>query len=254
MARSTGARVTDVLVLCYHAVSPTWGATLSVTPEALEAQLAKLLRAGWRGTTFREAVLNPPWTRTLAVTFDDAFLSVLNLARLILSRLGLPGTVFVPTAFASQRQRLRWSGIEQWLETRDAPELDCMSWNDLATLVDEGWEVASHSRSHPRLTGLDDHALRFELEESRRECAECLGVPCDTLAYPYGDADDRVAEFARAAGYTAAATLSSSLRNAGAHLWPRVGIYHDDPMWRFRLKVNPTIRRLRAHRMWPAHE
>jgi peptidoglycan/xylan/chitin deacetylase (PgdA/CDA1 family) len=246
--------MTEVLVLCYHAVSPTWGAALSVTPAALEAQLSKLIRGGWRGATFRDAVLSPPWTRTLAVTFDDAFLSVLDIGRPILSRLGLPGTVFVPTAFAAQRQPLRWPGTEHWLETRDAQELSCMSWGDLAVLVSEGWEVASHTRSHPRLPSLDDQALRFELEDSRRECTERLGVPCDTLAYPYGDADERVADFARAAGYRAAASLSSSLRNAGTHRWPRVGIYHDDPMWRFGLKVNRTVLRLRASRMWPAHE
>jgi peptidoglycan/xylan/chitin deacetylase (PgdA/CDA1 family) len=246
--------MTEVLVLCYHAVSPTWNAALSVTPDALEAQLSRLSRRGWRGATFRQAVLDPPWPRTLVVTFDDAFLSVLTRARPILSELGLPGTVFAPTAFAAKRQKLLWSGVEQWSETEHAHELDGMSWDDLAVLDSDGWEVASHTRSHPRLTRLDDPTLRFELEESRRECAERLRRPCDTLAYPYGDTDERVVHFARAAGYKAAATLSSSLRRAGAHRWPRVGIYHTDPMWRFGLKVNPTVRRLRASRIWPAHE
>src|SRR5581483_228775 len=159
--------MTQVLVLCYHAVSPSWDAPLSVTPDALEAQLSRLSRAGWQGTTFRDAVLRPPGRQTLAVTFDDAFLSVFDLARPILSRLGLPATVFVPTAFAARRQQLRWSELEPWSDTGHARELECMSWEDLAVLVDEGWEVASHTRSHPRLTGLGDEALRFELEESR---------------------------------------------------------------------------------------
>ncbi len=246
--------MTQVLVLCYHAVSPSWDAPLSVTPDALEAQLSRLSRAGWQGTTFRDAVLRPPERQTLAVTFDDAFLSVFDLARPILSRLGLPATVFVPTAFAARRQQLRWSELEPWSDTGHARELECMSWEDLAVLVGEGWEVASHTRSHPRLTGLGDEALRFELAESRHECTERLGVPCDTLAYPFGDVDDRVAEFACAAGYQAAAALSSSLRWMGAHRWPRVGVYHDDQMWRFGLKVNRTMRRLRASGIWPAHE
>ena len=246
--------MTAVLVLCYHAVSPTWKAPLSVTPDALEAQLSSLVRRGWRGATFREAVLSPPSERTLAVTFDDAFLSVLDRALPILARLRLPGTVFVPTAFAAERQQLRWAGIDQWLETPHAHELMCMSWDDLGILVREGWEIASHTRSHRRLTQLDDEALRLELEASRHEGAEYLGVPCDTLAYPYGEADERVAECARAVGYRAAATLSSSLRNTGPHRWPRVGVYHEDPMWRFGLKVNPAVRRLRSSRIWPAHE
>ena len=47
----------EVMVLCYHAVSPTWEAPLSVTPEALRAPDAMLARRGWRATTFTDAVL-----------------------------------------------------------------------------------------------------------------------------------------------------------------------------------------------------
>jgi peptidoglycan/xylan/chitin deacetylase (PgdA/CDA1 family) len=249
---SGGRAVNDVLVLCYHAVSPTWTADISLTPEALEAQLTMLVRAGWRGATFHEAVTRPTWRRTLAVTFDDAFLSVLDHAYPILSKLGLPATVFAPTAFISdERGRLEWPGIDMWAETSSASELDGMSWQDLRFLAGHGWEIGSHTRTHPHLTQLDDEALRRELETSRQECSAQLGTPCHTLAYPYGDVDPRVADAAAAAGYAAAAALSSSLRRNGVHRWPRVGIYHEDHMWRFRLKVDGTARRIRATRMWP---
>ena len=98
--------MSDVLVLCYHAVSAEWPAGLSVTPERLEAHLAGLLARGYRGATFRDAVLNPPATRTVAVTFDDAYRSVLDLAAPLLRRLGIPGTVFVPTAFAAREHAM----------------------------------------------------------------------------------------------------------------------------------------------------
>jgi peptidoglycan/xylan/chitin deacetylase (PgdA/CDA1 family) len=246
--------VSDVMVLCYHAVSPTWTAELSVSPEALEAQLSTLVRRGWRSATFREAVVKPPWPRTLVVAFDDAFLSVRERAYPILSRLGLSGTVFAPTAFLSKRQPLVWRGTDHWLQSSASAELTGMSWDDLRVLAYEGWEVGSHTRTHPRLTELDDDALRVELEESRRECEAELGVPCLTLAYPYGAVDVRVARFAAQAGYAAACVLSSSLQSAGPHRWPRVGIYHSDRRWRFNLKVNPAMRRIRASRLWPAHE
>jgi peptidoglycan/xylan/chitin deacetylase (PgdA/CDA1 family) len=245
--------LSDVLVLCYHAVSPTWGASLSVTPDEFESQLRTLLRRGWRGATFRDAVLRPPWPRTLAVTFDDAFLSVLELAHPILARLGLPATVFAPTSFLDERQRLMWDGVDHWADTLDAAELQGMSWDDLARLEHEGWEIGSHTRTHPRLSKLDDDALAAELEGSREDCAAHLSS-CDSIAYPYGDVDGRVVARARQAGYTCGAGLSSSLAPLGAHRFPRVGIYHDDPGWRYRLKVNPLIRGLRASKLWPAHE
>ena len=44
------------------------------------------------------AVYAPPSPKAFAVTFDDAYRSVIELGFPILSRLGVPGTVFVPTS------------------------------------------------------------------------------------------------------------------------------------------------------------
>ena len=56
MEAVTCVGVSDTLVLCYHAVSDGWPSGLSVTPAALERQLAILLGRGYRGVTFTEAV------------------------------------------------------------------------------------------------------------------------------------------------------------------------------------------------------
>jgi peptidoglycan/xylan/chitin deacetylase (PgdA/CDA1 family) len=244
----------EVMVLCYHAVSPTWEAPLCVTPELLERQLTMLVRRGWRGITFRDAMTGAPFARNLAVTFDDAFASVFTAAYPILASLGLPGTVFAPTSFMSERRPLAWPGIEHWLATSRASELRSMSWEDLGTLRQDGWEIGSHTRTHPRLTSLDQAVLTAELAESRHEIAENLGAPCETIAYPYGDVDGRVADAAQQVGYLAGASLARNLTALGPFRWPRVGVYHSDVMWRFRLKANGTVRRLRASRIWPAQE
>jgi peptidoglycan/xylan/chitin deacetylase (PgdA/CDA1 family) len=209
-----------------------------------------LIRRGWRGTTFRDAVQAPPAPRTLAVTFDDAFASVYEQAYPILSSLGVPATVFAPTSFMSERQPLRWNGIDHWLQTSSAPELRGMSWEDLGRLYEAGWEVGSHTRTHPRLTSLDDSEMRDELAESRHEIAAHLCTACETVAYPYGDVDQRVADAAQRAGYLAGAALASGLRARGLQRWPRVGIYNGDQMWRFRLKISRATRALRASRFW----
>jgi peptidoglycan/xylan/chitin deacetylase (PgdA/CDA1 family) len=242
--------VSEVLVLCYHAISPTWAAPLALSPELLERQMTLLVREGWRATTFRNAVQEPPAPKTLAVTFDDAFASVYEHAYPILSSLGVPATVFAPTSFMSGRQPLRWSGIDHWLQTDSAPELRGMSWEDLGRLQEAGWEVGSHTRTHPRLTNLDDDAIRDELAQSRHEIATNLSSPCETVAYPYGDVDERVAGAAQRAGYLAGAALASNLRALGPERWPRVGIYNGDQMWRFRLKISRGTRRLRASTFW----
>jgi len=235
--------VPDVLVLCYHAVSDDWPSPLAVSPRQLERQLGLLVRRGYRGATFERAVTAPPASRTLAVTFDDGYRSVFTHARPVLERLGLPGTVFVPTDLIGRHTLLRWPGIDQWIGGPHEDELVGMSWDELGSLHAAGWEIGSHTCSHPRLSRLDDRELRRELQDSRRACEERLGR-CLTLALPYGDGDARVLPAAVEAGYAAVAGLPS--RRASSPGWPRVGVYPADGLGRFRIKVARPVRAVAA--------
>src|SRR3954451_3414088 len=193
--------VSDVLVLCYHALSDRWPAALSTTPELFSEQLDLLLRRGYRPVTFTAAVKGMAGKRTFAVTFDDAYRSVIELARPIMDRLGVPGTVFAPTDWVGRDEPMHWDGIDQWLGGEHEHELLCMSRAQLDELAGAGWEVGSHTCSHPRLTTLDEDALQRELTESK----QALGPGCRSIAYPYGDVDARVIDAARRAGYEAGA-------------------------------------------------
>jgi peptidoglycan/xylan/chitin deacetylase (PgdA/CDA1 family) len=244
--------LSDTLVLCYHAVSPSWPADLSITPERLEWQLELLVRRGYEGRTFTEAAAGRGGRKVVSVTFDDSYRSVIELAFPILSRLGLPGTVFVPTRFAGSEAPMSWAGIGQWLAGPHERELMPMSWEELAQLAEGGWEIGSHTRSHPRLTQVGDDDLAAELDESKKECERRLGRPCESIAYPYGDHDDRVVAAARRAGYVAAGTLPSRFDARDPLRFHRVGVYYGDDERRFRLKVSRPLRMLRGSRAWEA--
>lgn len=235
----------DVLVLCYHGVSETWTDPIATTPERLERQVAGLLRRGYAPTTFRRAVLDPPAPRTLAVTFDDAYGSVLRLALPVLAALGAPASVYAPTSFVGGGRPMSWPGIEHWLGGPHERELVPMGWPELGELADAGWEIGSHSVSHPKLTRVDAGTLASELRESRSEIEARLGRPCDTIAYPFGDVNAAVIEATAAAGYAAAGSVSS-LRPPAALDWPRVGVWREDAAWRFRIKSSAAVRRRRA--------
>jgi peptidoglycan/xylan/chitin deacetylase (PgdA/CDA1 family) len=240
----------DTIILCYHALSPSWEAKLSITPERFERQLGLLMERGYRGACFTEAISSPPHERTLAITFDDAYRSVIEIARPILERLELPATVFVPTDYVGEQGVLQWPGIDQWLDSPSAPELTPMSWDQLESLEAAGWEIGSHSGSHPHLTRLDDAALEDELERSKAACDEHLSKPCVALAYPYGDVNARVVAAAACAGYKSGAALPQRLARKGVLEWPRIGVYRGDGDLRFRLKVSPAMRRLRESPFW----
>jgi peptidoglycan/xylan/chitin deacetylase (PgdA/CDA1 family) len=240
--------MSDTLVLCYHAVSERWPADLSLTPDALERQVRGLLDRGYRGVTFSEAVAEGEGRR-VAVTFDDAYRSVHRLALPILERLGVPATLFVPTAYVGSEQPMAWPGIDRWLGTEHEQELLCLGVDELVDLRGRGWEIGAHTHTHPHLTTLSGAELADELERPRALLGQWLGEPCATLAYPYGDVSPEVAAATRTAGYSAAATLDATRAPGDPILWPRVGVYYADAPWRFRLKASPLARRARLARL-----
>src|SRR5262245_45906841 len=157
------------LVLCYHALSEDWLATLSITPMLLRWHVRKLLGRGLRPERFTEMVVGGEGQPTMAVTFDDAFRSILTLGLPILRDLGVPASVFVPTGHVGGGP-MRWPGIDEWSGGPHEHELAGCTWDDVAELAEAGWEIGSHTRTHPRLTLLSDHEVRTELVDSKAEC------------------------------------------------------------------------------------
>lgn len=227
----------DLLVLCYHGISETWPAATSVRSEDLERQLEAFLRDGYRGATLSEALTDPPAERTLVVTFDDAHRSVQELAAPLMARLGVPGTVYVPTDYAGTERPMGWAGYDSWLGTEHESELLCMDWEGLRGLAAAGWEVGSHTCSHPRLSQLDDARIAAELGDSKRRCEEMMGAPCRSLAYPYSDYDARAVRAAGEAGYSSAVTVPRSPAAPLPLQWPRVGAYRGESARRIALRA-----------------
>ena len=162
------APMPDVLVLCYHAVSERFPAPLSVTPEAFERQLELLARAGYRGATFAEAVRplrrrrrwrSPSTTPTCRSWSSASRCSTRSASRRPCTR--RPPTSTRPSV------RCRGPASTTGIGGEHERELLPMSWDQLGGLAEAGWEIGSHTRTHPHLTTLDDDTLRDELAESR---------------------------------------------------------------------------------------
>lgn len=240
----------DVLVLCYHAVARDWPSELAVRPEDLERQVARLLERGYVPATFSQAISDPPAEKVLAVTFDDSYRSVTRLGRPVLDSLGVPATVFVPTGPVGSERPMAWAGIDGWLGSEWEPELVPMGWDELEELAGSGWEIGSHSVTHPYLTQVADDVLAEELAGSRATLVERLGR-CDSIAYPYGDVDARVVAAARQAGYRTGAALPDRYRADPQLLeWPRLMIGRDDSEAAVERRTSRSFRRLQASRAW----
>jgi len=232
--------------LCYHAVSDTWESDLAVTEAQLEQQIRFLAGRGYRGVTFAElerARLVEDSQRLVAITFDDGFANVRR-ARPILARYGFRATVFVVTSFVSTDEPLDWPGLHVGC-LGSSDELKSLSWDECRGLQRDGWEIGSHTVSHPVLPDLDDEALGRELRDSRDAIVGALGE-CASLAYPFGRADARVARAAGAAGYATACTLGFSTSLDGPYVRPRIGVVRSDSFRRLRLKAHPLTNAIRG--------
>jgi peptidoglycan/xylan/chitin deacetylase (PgdA/CDA1 family) len=130
----------------------------------------------------------------VAVTFDDAFQSVVDNALPVLKRHGIPATIFVPTGYLGE--------TPGWIVNKGVPTSEQVA--SAATL--KGLDPAlvrlgSHTVTHPRLTRLDGDTLRAELSASKQTLEEMTGRPISMLSFPYGLFNADVIEAARRAGY-----------------------------------------------------
>ncbi len=87
---------------------------------------------------------------------------------------------------------------------------DGLRAHDAQSLVAAGFDVGFHTLRHDAMPALSDMALEQALHEGREALAAVAGMRLDLISYPHGKADDRVAESARAAGFTLGFTTNRS--------------------------------------------
>ena len=208
---------TAVPILMYHVIARAPAdapyPNLFVSPGRFAAQVAYLARHGYRGVTldrvwdhWRRCLPLP--ARPVVVSFDDGFSSWDRAAYPVLRRLGWPGTLNLALSHLNGVDvRARW----------------------VKKLIQAGWELDSHTLTHPDLTLLSPRDLRREVAGSRRRLRRLFGAPVHFFCYPSGRYDARVIAAVRAAGYVGATTTIEGLATPGApYVLKRIRVNGDD--------------------------
>lgn len=229
----------DVLVLCYHAVGDAEN-PLSVSPDRLERQLQRLVRRGYVPELASSVVRARRSRPSVVVTFDDGYRSVREPAALLLRRVGFVATVFVTTEFVGHAVAV---GGGHGLESA------ALSWEDIRALADEGWEIGSHTVTHPRLTEITPDELRVEIRRSKARIEAEIGRRCTSFAYPWGLVNEDVEREVRSAGYDVAFTVPRRMSPPATYRWPRVTVFGSDGRMAFAVKTSRVVRIVRRSRV-----
>jgi peptidoglycan/xylan/chitin deacetylase (PgdA/CDA1 family) len=240
-------RSAEAVFLCYHSVAAAGPRYLTVTPELFERQLATLARRGLRtgGLAELEAIATGRGSgRHAFLTFDDGFLDNHGTVLPLLRAQGARAFVFVLPPLVDAGAPLAWPEVAAW--QREHPEtMRSVTWEMLGEMREGGFEVGSHTLTHPHLPSLGPEQLREELSESRRRVIERLGS-CDTIAYPFGEWSPAVAVAAAGCGYRFAFTLPTKTGQSEADRLtiPRLNVDYRDAERRFAVKLSAPGRRV----------
>lgn len=193
-----------------------------VAPSLFHSEMDYLTKHNWRPAALKEIVERYRSERIgehneFAVTFDDGYLSVYEHAYPALVERGMTATVYVVAGVLG--------GINEWDSRAGDKKEKMMSASQLREMAEQGFEIGSHTLTHPHLTDMSDDDLKREIVDSKHKIEDIIGKEVVSFSYPYGDYDDRVLSAAIAAGYEyAVSTKLGVVGKTGIYEIPRVNV------------------------------
>jgi peptidoglycan/xylan/chitin deacetylase (PgdA/CDA1 family) len=237
IAADSGAQMSPLRVLAYHAIADLAGdpriAEYAVPPALFAAQLDDLLDRGWSFVDLTTALGggDPVPDKALLLTFDDAYVDLLEAAAPILAERKIPAVVFAISGLVG--------ATNEWDSSRGAATLPLLDAEGLRAVAAAGIEVGSHTATHRALPEVPDTEIEAEVDGSAAALA-ALGLPAPrAFSYPFGRVDPRAVERLDAAGYEVAFTTAWGVVGPGTdrRRVPRIEVHASDTPRKLRAKL-----------------
>ena len=178
-------------ILMYHRFGEENYPSTNVTLAQFEEHLEVLASGPYSVLPLEEIVASlrsgtPLPDRTVAITIDDAYLSVYEEALPRLLARGFPATLFVATRPVDR-------GLRAY-----------MDWDQLREWQAAGFGIGSQTQTHPHMHRLTIEENSEELKVSNERFLAELGMRPTLFAYPYGEYNLDVIGLVKDAGFEAA--------------------------------------------------
>jgi len=196
---------------------------LFVRPSDFAGQIRWLAAHGFHAVTLHQVYDywlrgTPLPAQPIVLSFDDGTLGQHTHALPVLRKLHWPGVLNLKVNALKSKYTLPPWRVRQMLAA--------------------GWELDSHTITHPDLTQVGDAQLWHEVDGSRVELRQMFHVPVDFFCYPSGRYDARVIAAVRRAGYLGATTTNYGLaRPADIYTLDRIRISSSDGISGFARKL-----------------
>lgn len=181
-------KASEIPVLMYHSISNYAGgfAQLVVSPESFTSQMDYLVENDYTPITFYEIIeyiegdrglpLNP-----IIITFDDGY------------------TDNFTNAFKILKERDMVAVIYPYIKKINTN--NGLSKRQFEKLIENEWEIGSHTVNHLDLTTLTKDSLNNEVRDSKQELEEMFDIKVISFCYPAGRYNEKVIKAVSQADY-----------------------------------------------------
>lgn len=176
----------SAVILQYHHVSDSTPKSTSITPEQFAVHLKYLQENNFNVVPLSQLITHIKKQqalkdKTVAITFDDAYLDIFTHAKPLLDKYNYPYTIYVNPSIINRNEGKEYSHY--------------LSWAQLKALGDEGVIIANHGFEHDSLTRITDNLSQPQwlakqttlLLKAEKIIKEKTGQSWHYFAYPYGE-------------------------------------------------------------------
>ncbi|MBN2401002.1 MAG: polysaccharide deacetylase family protein [Spirochaetes bacterium] len=220
-------------VLCYHHINPSEllkDVFINTVPDDFEKQIQFLHSSGYMTILSKDIpdVLAPAKRNIIGknkkpvlITFDDGYKSVYDYAYPIMKKYGYKGILFlISDKIENDRSRMYMNKIH------------------ISELIKEGWEIGSHTITHPKLNSISMEDITNEIADSKTALEKIFGIQIVSFAYPYGIFNKKVLNLVKDNYKYAYSTIQgNNYEFNDLHLIERYLVLKTDEMSNFKMHI-----------------